>query len=119
MIEKMISNKLLGVNGEIGYVKPGDAVLAQVDGGYSHEFTTAQVHTFLSEEYGLEYKIPNPSKFAVFEDHLLYATDVPRFGKFAEKSRHCEICRMPFKFILESETILQLTELPGNMSSSC
>ncbi len=85
MIEKMISNKLLGVNGEIGYVKPGDAVLAQVDGGYSHEFTTAQVHTFLSEEYGLEYKIPNPSKFAVFEDHLLYATDVPRFGKFAEK----------------------------------
>jgi len=85
MIEKMISNKLLGRNGEIGYVKPGDAVLAQVDGGYSHEFTTAQVHTFLSEEYGFDYKIPNPSKFAVFEDHLLYATGVPRFGKFADK----------------------------------
>ena len=66
-------------------MKPGDAVLAQVDGGYSHEFTTAQVHTFLEEEYGEDYKIPNPSKFAVFEDHLLYATGVPRFGKFTDK----------------------------------
>ena len=53
MAEKMISNKLLGQNGVRGYVKPGDAVLAQVDGGYSHEFTTAQVHNFLAAEYGL------------------------------------------------------------------
>ena len=52
MAEKMISNKLLGQNGIRGYVKPGDAVLAQVDGGYSHEFTTAQVHNFLAAEYG-------------------------------------------------------------------
>ena len=51
MAEKMISNKLLGQNGIRGYVKPGDAVLAQVDGGYSHEFTTAQVHNFLAAEY--------------------------------------------------------------------
>ena len=85
MIEKLISNKLLGTNGKRGFVKPGDAVLAQVDGGYSHEFTTAQVHTFLSEEYGDEYTIPNPRKFAVFEDHLLYATGVPRFSRFKEK----------------------------------
>ena len=85
MVEKLISNKLLGTNGKRGFVKPGDAVLAQVDGGYSHEFTTAQVHTFLAEEYGQSYRIPNPSKFAVFEDHLLYATDVPRFGRFTEK----------------------------------
>ncbi len=85
MVEKLISNKLLGTDGKKGFVKPGDAVLAQVDGGYSHEFTTAQVHTFLEEEYGSDYKIPNPPKFAVFEDHLLYATDVPRFGRFAEK----------------------------------
>ena len=85
MVEKLISNKLLGTNGKRGFVKPGDAVLAQVDGGYSHEFTTAQVHTFLSEEYGQGYQIPNPAKFAVFEDHLLYATGVPRFGRFTEK----------------------------------
>ena len=85
MIEKLVSNKLLGTNGEKRFVKPGDAVLAQVDGGYSHEFTTAQVHTFLANEYGEDYDVPNPSKFAVFEDHLLYATGVPRFGKFTDK----------------------------------
>ena len=85
MIEKLVSNKLLGDDKTRKFVKPGDAVLAQVDGGYSHEFTTAQVHTFLEEEYGNDYKIPNPSKFAVFEDHLLYATGVPRFGKFTDK----------------------------------
>ena len=85
MAEKIISNKLLGQNGKRGFVKPGDAVIAQVDGGYSHEFTTAQVHNFLAAEYGGDYTIPNPPKFAVFEDHLLYATGVPRFGRFADK----------------------------------
>ena len=85
MIEKMIANKLLGQNGSARYVKPGDAVLSQVDGGYSHEFTTAQVHEFLKQEYGNDYSLPNPSKYAVFEDHLLYATGVPRFGRFTEK----------------------------------
>ena len=85
MIEKMISSKLLGRGDELGFVKPGDAVLAQVDGGYSHEFTTAQVHTFLSDEYGDDYVLPKPSKFAVFEDHLLYATGVDRFSRFERK----------------------------------
>ena len=85
MVEKMVSNKLLGKNGSARYVKPGDAVLSQVDGGYSHEFTTGQVHEFLKEEYGDDYTLPNPSKYAVFEDHLLYATDVPRYGRFTEK----------------------------------
>jgi len=85
MVEKMVSNKLLGKNGSAHYVKPGDAVLSQVDGGYSHEFTTGQVHEFLKQEYGDDYTLPNPSKYAVFEDHLLYATGVPRFGRFTEK----------------------------------
>jgi len=85
MVEKIIANKLLGRNGAARYVKPGDAVLSQVDGGYSHEFTTAQVHEFLKQEYGNDYSLPNPSKYAVFEDHLLYATGVPRFGRFTEK----------------------------------
>ena len=85
MAEKMISNKLLGQDGIRGYVKPGDAVLAQVDGGYSHEFTTAQVHNFLAAEYGENYSLPNPPKFAVFEDHLLYATGGARFAKFEDK----------------------------------
>ena len=85
MVEKMIAGKLLSQNGTPRYVKPGDAVLAQVDGGYSHEFTTAQVHEFLKLEYGDDYNLPNPSKFAVFEDHLLYATGVPKYGRFTEK----------------------------------
>ena len=85
MVEKMIASKLLSQGGASKFVKPGDAVLAQVDGGYSHEFTTAQVHTFLSEEYGDDYSLANPNKFAVFEDHLLYATGVERFSRFEGK----------------------------------
>ncbi len=85
MAEKIISSKLIEGSGDAVSVAPGDAVLASVDGGYSHEYTTAQVHAFLSEEYGEDYRISNPSKFAVFEDHLLYATDVPRYGPFVTK----------------------------------
>ena len=85
MAEKIISSKLIGRGDDDVSVAPGDAVLASVDGGYSHEYTTAQVHAFLSEEYGKSYQIANPSKFAVFEDHLLYATDVPRYGPFVSK----------------------------------
>ena len=78
MAEKIIARNLVGhVEGQC--VKPHDPVIAQVQGGYSHEFTTAQVHTFLSEEYGDEYQLPNPNKFAVFEDHLLYANHNPKF----------------------------------------
>jgi 3-isopropylmalate/(R)-2-methylmalate dehydratase large subunit len=84
MAEKIIAKKMLGEQSE-KYVKPGDAVLAEVDGGYSHEFTTAQVHTFLEKEYGKNYSLPNPVKFAVFEDHLLYATGVPKFSPHTEK----------------------------------
>ncbi|DAC22686.1 MAG TPA: aconitate hydratase [Candidatus Thalassarchaeaceae archaeon] len=85
MAEKIIAKKVIGKTGVECYVSPGDAVLATVDGGYSHEFTTAQVHNFLAAEYGADYTLPNPPKFAVFEDHLLYATGVPRFGPFADK----------------------------------
>ncbi|HSP14717.1 MAG TPA: aconitase family protein [Thermoanaerobaculia bacterium] len=67
------------------YVKPGDAVVVEVDGGYTHEFTTAQVHYFLEQEYGSGYSIKNPQKFAVFEDHLIYADDVPRMRQFIPK----------------------------------
>ncbi|HEY1550253.1 MAG TPA: aconitase family protein [Kofleriaceae bacterium] len=82
LAEKIIATKLLPGQGE--YVKPNDAVLVRVDAGYSHEFTTAQVDKFLTDEYG-DYKLANPSKFAVFEDHLIYATGVPSMAKFAPK----------------------------------
>ncbi len=84
MAEHIISRNLVGQpDGQC--VKPGDPVIAQVQGGYSHEFTTAQVHTFLQEEYGEDYTLPNPDKFAVFEDHLLYAQHNPKFVPFMHK----------------------------------
>jgi len=82
MAEKAIAHHLLGGQ---GFVKPGDAVLAQVDAGYSHEFTTAQVHYFLNEEFGEDYSLPNPAKFAVFEDHLFYADEVKKMAPFIDK----------------------------------
>ena len=87
MFEKMIANKVVRSSDDTSpiFVKPGDPVLARTDGGYSHEFTTAQVHEFLRREFGDGYQVQNPKKLAVFEDHLLYADGVPRFAKFAPK----------------------------------
>jgi len=82
MAEKVIARHLVGGR---GHVKPGDAVLAEVDGGYSHEFTSAQVHYFLEQEFGPDYTIANPDKFAVFEDHLHYADGVKKMMPFAAK----------------------------------
>lgn len=84
MAEKIIASHLLpGQGGR--HVKPGDAVLVRVDGGYSHEFTTAQVHHFLEEEFGAAYRVKDASKFAVFEDHLIYADGVERMAPFTGK----------------------------------
>jgi 3-isopropylmalate/(R)-2-methylmalate dehydratase large subunit len=85
MAEKMIAAKLLNPGAEGRFVQPGDAVLARVDAGYSHEFTTAQVHEFLRAEYGNDYRVKNADKLAVFEDHLLYADGVARMAPFAAK----------------------------------
>jgi 3-isopropylmalate/(R)-2-methylmalate dehydratase large subunit len=81
MGEKILARHARGVDS----VKPGDAIVVDVDGGYTHEFTTAQVHHFLREEYGPDYTITNPQKFAVFEDHLIYADDVARMRPFMDK----------------------------------
>ncbi len=80
MSEKILARHLL-TDGS-GYVQPGDAVLVEVDGGYSHDFTSAQVHYFLQQEYGEGYKVRNPEKFAAFEDHLVYADGVEKFQPF-------------------------------------
>ncbi len=85
MAEKILAAHLVGAEDRAAYVKPGDPCLVRVDGGYSHEFTTAQVHYFLENEYGADYKVANPSKFGVFEDHLLYADGVPRMAPFADQ----------------------------------
>jgi 3-isopropylmalate/(R)-2-methylmalate dehydratase large subunit len=86
MAEKLLARHLLGGReGGERYVEPGDAVVVRVDGGYSHEFTTAQVHYFLEQEYGPDYEIQDPERFAVFEDHLIYADDVPKMRAFTDK----------------------------------
>ena len=83
MAEKILARHLPG--DAPAAVKPGDSVVVEVDGGYSHEFTTAQVHHFLAAEYGPDYRITNPERFAVFEDHLIYADEVPKMRPFGDK----------------------------------
>jgi 3-isopropylmalate/(R)-2-methylmalate dehydratase large subunit len=85
MGEKILARHMRGVSDDARYVKPGDAVVVDVDGGYTHEFTTAQVHYFLEQEYGRAYEISNPQKFAVFEDHLIYADEVVKMRPFMDK----------------------------------
>jgi len=88
MAEKILAAKLVSSHdgeGAATCVQPGDVCLVTVDGGYSHEFTTAQVDYFLRQEYGEDYTIQNPAKFAVFEDHLLYADGVPRMAPFSDQ----------------------------------
>jgi 3-isopropylmalate/(R)-2-methylmalate dehydratase large subunit len=82
MAEKVLAAHVVGASGPV-FVKPGDAVCVRVDGGYSHEFTSAQVDYFLEQEHGAGYRLANPARFAVFEDHLIYADGVPRMAPFA------------------------------------
>ena len=79
--EKILARQVVGGTTD-QTVQPDDICLVNVDGGYSHEFTTAQVHHFLEQEYGADYEVVNPDKFAIFEDHLLYATGVERMRPF-------------------------------------
>jgi homoaconitase/3-isopropylmalate dehydratase large subunit len=84
MAEKILARHVVGAEGEV-FLQPGDAVSVRVDGGYSHEFTTAQVGYFLEQEYGKDYALADPRKFAVFEDHLIYADGVPKMAPFSPK----------------------------------
>jgi 3-isopropylmalate/(R)-2-methylmalate dehydratase large subunit len=79
MGEKILASHAI----EPGAVRPGDALIVKVDGGYSHEFTTAQVHDFLLREYGPNYAIDNRETFAVFEDHLIYADGAAAMRPYA------------------------------------
>ena len=99
MAEKIIASHLVGADeaGRRVFVKPGDSCLVRVDGGFSHEFTTAQVHYFLEREYGKDYAVRNPSKFAVFEDHLLYADGVERMAPFVDQIRTLRDLQVAFQ----------------------
>src|SRR5262249_59254849 len=52
MAEKILASHALGAGSATVFAQPGDALLVRVDAGYSHEFTTAQVHDFLGAEFG-------------------------------------------------------------------
>jgi homoaconitase/3-isopropylmalate dehydratase large subunit len=84
LAEKILAAHALGLPRPVR-LRPGDAVCVRVDGGYSHEFTTAQVHYFLEQEHGADYSLADPSRFAVFEDHLIYADGVARMAPFSPK----------------------------------
>ena len=84
LAEKILERHLVGPKSE-GQLLPGDAVIVRVDAGYSHDYTSAQVHHFLVGEYGPDYTVSDPTRFAAFEDHLVYADLVPQLRPFAPK----------------------------------
>jgi 3-isopropylmalate/(R)-2-methylmalate dehydratase large subunit len=114
MCEKIIASHL--VERGSGHVTPGDAVLVKVDGGYSHEFTTAQVHVFLQEAYGDDYTVSNPKKFAVFEDHLIYAGEVERFKKFLPK---IQVLRDMQRTFADHTGVLSFNAVEGRSPGIC
>jgi 3-isopropylmalate/(R)-2-methylmalate dehydratase large subunit len=84
LAEKILARHVVGGDAAT-CVKPGDAVCVKVDGGYSHDFTSAQVHYFLQQEYGSHYRLADPRKFAAFEDHLIYSESLPKMAPFLPK----------------------------------
>ena len=114
LAEKILAAKLLPGQGT--HVKPGDAVLVKVDTGYSHEFTTAQVDKFLTDEYGAGYRLKDPARFAVFEDHLIYATGVPAMAKFADK---IEVLRQRQRAFAERTGVRNYSAVDGVSPGIC
>lgn len=84
LAEKILARHVVGAT-EPSYLKPGDAICVRVDGGYSHDFTSAQVHYFLQQEYGADYALADPRKFAAFEDHMIYSETLPKMTPFLPK----------------------------------
>ena len=95
MAEKILARHALGPGDR--FVKPGDSLVVEVDGGYSHEFTTAQVQYFLEQEHGAGFQIKNAERFAVFEDHLIYADEVPRMLPFMDKIERLRELQVSFQ----------------------
>ena len=114
MGEKILASHL--VDAPVPVVKPGDPVVVRVDGGYSHEFTTAQVHEFLRAEYGEDYEVKNPHKFAVFEDHLIYADSVASMRPFLPKIETLRALQREFR---EHTGVLSFSATEGRSPGIC
>ncbi len=80
MAQKIMAKKI--IDHDFESLLTQQSVIATVNGGYSHEFTSAQVHQFLKQEYGHNYTIKNAENFAAFEDHLIYADEVEKYHTF-------------------------------------
>ena len=58
MAQKIMAKKL--IEGDHDALLKQQSVIAAVDGGYSHEFTSARVHQFLRQEYGVIILLKTP-----------------------------------------------------------
>ncbi len=96
LAEKILSTHLVDPQPDT-QLRPGDAVVVRVDAGYSHDYTTAQVHHFLQREHGSDYRVHDPARFAVFEDHLVYADGVPQLQPFAPKIERLRALQREFQ----------------------
>jgi len=94
MAEKILARHAVPA---VAAVTPGDPLCVRVDGGYSHEFTTAQVDAFLEDEHGAGYRLAAPERFAVFEDHLIYADGVERMAPYAAKIEELRVRQRRFQ----------------------
>lgn len=94
MAQKIIAKKL--IQHDLKALINHETLIASVDGGYSHEFTSAQVHQFLKREYGPSYSIKNAPRFAAFEDHLIYADQVPRYAAYVPLIKELRILQKEF-----------------------
>lgn len=94
MAQKIMAKKL--INKDINALLNHETTIAQVDGGYSHEFTSAQVHQFLKREYGENYIIKGAERFAAFEDHLIYADSVPRYAPHVPLIKELRVLQKEF-----------------------
>ena len=68
-------------------VKPGDPAWSRSTAATATSSRPRRCTTSLRQEYGADYAVKNPAKFAVFEDHLLYADGVKRMAPFADQIR--------------------------------
>jgi hypothetical protein len=61
MAEKILARHMVGADVTQCYVKPGDAVVVSVDGGYTLESPPPRCTRFLEHEYGPDYTCRTPS----------------------------------------------------------
>ena len=96
MAEKIIARNLVGQL-EGTAVRPNDPVIASVQGGYSHEFTTAQVHTFLAENYGDDYHLPQSEGFCGSKITCSTPTTTQSSSRSWTRCKPFVICRKAFQ----------------------